>query len=126
MTKMPRTGTGTEGRSRVLDLEAIRLTLLERRAAIEGVVKSSAEDRAPVELDQSRVGRLSRMDALQQQAMANATDERRRQELLRIEAALKRVETEAFGYCAICDEPIEDRRLALDPTIATCFDCASG
>ena len=109
-----------------MDLEAIRETLLARRAAIEEVVQSSAEDRAPVELDQTRVGRLSRMDALQRQAMAQATDERRRLELLRIEAALKRIKTEDFGFCAVCGEPIEERRLALDPTLATCVECASG
>lgn len=126
MTKMPPGRTSAEGENRTLDLERFRKTLLERRAAIQGVVESSAEDRAPVELDQSRVGRLSRMDALQQQAMANATDERRRQELLRIESALKRIESQAFGYCAVCDEPIGERRLALDPTMATCVDCASG
>lgn len=109
-----------------MDLKAVREQLLKRRRAVEEVVASSANDRAPVELDQTRVGRLSRMDALQQQAMAQATDNRRTMELARIDAALQRVERGDFGFCVACDEPIEEKRIALDPTLPTCVDCARG
>lgn len=79
---------------------------------------------ATVELDQTRVGRLSRMDALQGQAMAKATAERKQVEIRRIEAALERIETGAYGYCLQCDEAIAPLRLEADPATALCINCA--
>lgn len=79
-----------------------------------------------VELDQTRVGRLSRMDALQNQAMALEAERRRRLELQRIDASLKRLEAGDYGYCVACGERIPVRRLELDPTLPTCVACASG
>ena len=81
--------------------------------------------RQPVELDQTRVGRLSRMDALQGQAMAQETARRRDNEVVRIDAALKRIEEGEYGYCLACGEQIAAKRLALDPTAAVCVTCAS-
>jgi DnaK suppressor protein len=78
-----------------------------------------------VELDQTRVGRLSRMDAMQAQAMSKETGRRRRQKLLQIEAALKRIDQEDFGYCQECGEDIAPARLDVDPTALLCISCAS-
>lgn len=75
---------------------------------------------AVVELDQSKVGRLSRMDAMQAQAAVA----RRKQQLQRIEAALKRIEDGEFGLCVVCEEPINPQRLAFNPAVLTCIDCA--
>lgn len=79
-----------------------------------------------VTLDQQSVGRLSRMDALQGQAMAKATQGRRDRERLRLTAALARLDDGSFGYCIDCGEPIAPARLALDPGVPTCISCASG
>lgn len=79
---------------------------------------------AVVELDQSKVGRLSRMDAMQAQALAQAAVTRRRQQLRRIEAALQRLKDDEFGICTACDESINPRRLELDPTVLMCIKCA--
>jgi len=84
------------------------------------------EGQTTVELDQQAVGRLSRMDALQQQAMARATAGRRQQATLRIAAALARIKDGEFGYCMTCGDPITPRRLDLDPTVPTCVTCARG
>ena len=78
-----------------------------------------------VELDQTRVGRLSRMDAMQAQAMSIETGRRRRQKLLQIETALKRIEEDNFGYCQECGEDIAPKRLEFDPTVLLCIGCAS-
>jgi len=107
-----------------IDLAVIRDRLSERRQQIEGITSNSADSRKPVELDQTRVGRLSRMDALQDQAMSLATEQRRAAELRRIEAALTRLEEGDFGFCAACGEPIAVKRLELDPTTPICIDCA--
>ena len=79
-----------------------------------------------VMLDQQSVGRLSRMDALQQQAMANATQARRGQQSKRIDAAFMRMKQDEYGYCSNCGEDIPIKRLELDPTVATCVTCAAG
>lgn len=107
-----------------VDIEHFETRLLAARAqilALQGTREASA---ATVTLDQSSVGRLSRMDALQQQAMAQAVQERAGQELSRIEAALRRCADGSYGYCLDCDEPIDPRRLELDPATALCVRCA--
>jgi len=87
---------------------------------------ATAEDRAPVTLDQQSVGRLSRMDALQQQAMAAAQSRRRAARLKAIEAALRRIDNGDFGYCDGCGEAIVQGRLDLDPCATRCVECARG
>lgn len=77
-----------------------------------------------VELDQTRVGRLSRMDAMQAQAMSQEAKRRREIEAGRIKQALARIETEDFGYCIKCDEEIGVERLKLDPSNPFCINCA--
>lgn len=109
-----------------LDLEAVRRRLLARREELQLLSAGTAESRKPVELDQQSVGRLSRMDAMQVQAMAQETERRRAAELQRIEAALKRLDEGDYGYCINCGEPIAPKRLELDPTVPLCIDCARG
>lgn len=81
-------------------------------------------DRAPVELDQTSVGRLRRMDAMQQQAMAAAQARRRAARLQALEATLRRIEGDEFGWCDECGEPIPLGRLEIDPTATRCVACA--
>jgi DnaK suppressor protein len=106
------------------DPQTVRAALEARREELRSLGETSAESRRPVTLDQQSVGRLSRMDAMQGQEMALATNRRRAAELKRIEAALARLESGDYGYCVICDEPIAAKRLASDPSIATCVECA--
>lgn len=84
----------------------------------------SAGGRAPVTLQQDAVGRLSRMDALQQQAMAQAEERRREAERRRIRAALERIDDGEWGYCVTCGEEIVQGRLRNDPSVAACVGCA--
>ena len=102
-----------------------RQKLLEMRANLQKLDDEASDARATVELDQTKVGRLSRMDALQGQAMNNAVAERRQQALLRIQAALERLNEDEFGYCIACGDKIVEKRLILDPAVATCTSCAS-
>jgi len=99
--------------------------LLELRAELEAVAATGKESAAIVELDQSKVGRLSRMDAMQSQAMAQASSQRREQTLRDIAAALGRLERDEYGDCQSCDEPINPKRLEFDPTATLCINCAS-
>lgn len=82
------------------------------------------ESSAVVELDQSRQGRLSRMDALQGQEMSKAMQLRRQQQLKEINMALKRIDQGEFGYCQQCDELIAPQRLDINPALRLCIKCA--
>ena len=108
-----------------MDLESIKRRLIEQRDSLLEVSESSKEAAETVELDQTRVGRVSRMDALQAQAMAKESNRRRLLALQRIESALQRIEKGDYGYCAVCDEAISSSRLEVDPGALLCIDCAS-
>jgi DnaK suppressor protein len=85
----------------------------------------SSEGREPVTLQQDSVGRLSRMDAMQQQSMALAAANRRKGERGRIMAAIARIEEGEWGYCLGCGENIAKARLEHDPSVSQCIKCAS-
>lgn len=106
------------------DLAAIRATLERQLSECRAASTATADDRKPVELDQTTVGRLSRMDAMQRQAMAQAAERQRHVQIRRLEAALERLEAGEYGYCVRCGERIGDRRLAIDPAVPTCIGCA--
>ncbi len=106
------------------DLDEVRRALLDRQAELEDISAISSAARAAVTLDQSSVGRVSRIDALQQQQLALATERQRERDIQRIKAALVRIDDGQFGYCLTCGEPIADQRLRLDPAVATCIACA--
>ncbi len=106
-------------------MAALKADLIERRQALIAVGHASRESREPVELDQSKVGRLSRMDAMQMQAMALETERRREVELQKIDAALRRMEEDEYGFCSACGEDIPAKRLKIDPATLLCIDCAA-
>ena len=108
-----------------IDTKAMKRRLLARRKELEQLIESSADTRTDANLDQQRVGRLSRIDAIQQQAMEEETDRRREHEITRIGAALKRIEDDEYGFCTACDEPIAPKRLENDPATPLCINCAA-
>lgn len=107
-----------------IDIDKIIRQLEDARAMLIDQSFESKESRATVMLDQTSVGRLSRMDALQGQAMAKAEEDRRQLAIRRIDAALARLEREEFGECLECGEWIAAKRLEWDPTVLRCIDCA--
>jgi DnaK suppressor protein len=106
-------------------VEGFRQRLLERQRMLLDLQATGESAADVVELDQSSVGRLSRMDALQGQAMSRERQRRRQLELQQITAALRRVETGDYGYCISCGEAIALPRLAHDPAVTLCIACAS-
>ena len=106
------------------ELEKFRTRLLELRCELQEMAESSRDTTRPVILDQASVGRLSRMDAMQGQEMAQEVARRRQQQLARIDGALRRIDSGDFGYCFNCGEEIDKRRLSLDPANARCLGCA--
>ncbi|MBT6036922.1 MAG: TraR/DksA family transcriptional regulator [Kordiimonadaceae bacterium] len=106
------------------DLKKYKKLLLARQEELTLLISDTKENSATVELDQTSVGRLSRMDAMQGQAMAEAVKGRRDLELARIDAALTRITEDEYGYCLNCGDDIDKKRLDLDASIALCNKCA--
>lgn len=103
------------------------------RELIEATLKALLQDlqggeagTKTVQLDQQAIGRLSRQDALINQAMAQAGQSRRKIEITRLQDALKRLDEEEYGYCSDCGEDIPRKRLELDLAATRCVSCASG
>jgi len=104
-------------------LDSFRKALISRREEIEQLNTDSRDSSATVTLDQSTVGRLSRMDALQAQQMAQETARRRQIQLQKIDSALRRMDAREYGYCLVCDEEIAIARLEFDPASTRCINC---
>jgi DnaK suppressor protein len=109
----------------VPDVQRFRRQLLARQEELLAAAERVAAAADTVMLDQTRVGRLSRMDALQQQAMSREHQRRQALELRRIGEALSRIKEDAYGYCVECDEQIAENRLAFNPAVPLCIHCAS-
>ena len=110
----------------VAEIATLR-TLIEKMIhELENTGTEAAAGRKPVELDQQAIGRLSRMDAMQHQAMANATHQRNEGLRQRLTAVLVLLDDDDFGYCADCGEAIPFKRLELNPAVQLCISCARG
>jgi len=92
-------------------------------AELDTLSESARGDRSPVELDQQSVGRVSRGDSLQVQAMAKPAEGRRQLRRQRLMGAFQRLEAGEFGYCTECGDFIGLKRLDIDPTVFRCIAC---
>ena len=99
--------------------------LLSKREMLESQLSESRDALKPVAPDQTLQGRVSRMDAIQQQGVAVSARKYTSTTLQKIASALKRFETQEFGYCRKCEEPIGYRRLKAQPESALCLSCQS-
>ncbi|NOX69446.1 MAG: TraR/DksA family transcriptional regulator [Gammaproteobacteria bacterium] len=107
-----------------IDIPALRRKLLDLQEELQGLTRTADDSSQVVELDQARVGRLSRMDAMQAQAMSQAAGRRRELMLRNIAATLARMDEDDYGFCRSCDEVINPKRLEYDPTATMCVVCA--
>ncbi len=106
-----------------LDLGSIETRLRVELAEVLAALVDVADLTAIVALDQSAVGRVSRGDALQQQAMAMSRQQRldiRRRKLV---AALNRIAGGSYGMCCECEVTLDRARLDSDLAVVFCMDC---
>lgn len=102
-------------------LDSFKQVLIDLRAETEALIRDSKEAQDTVELDQSKVGRLSRMDALQSQQMAKESTRRRQLLIQKIDSSLRRIGSGEYGYCVECGNEIKVARLEFDPTSTWCM-----
>ncbi|MFP6663342.1 MAG: TraR/DksA C4-type zinc finger protein [Deltaproteobacteria bacterium] len=107
------------------ECEDLAARLRELETELREQLARGEEAARPVELDQSAVGRLSRMDAMQQQAMLQATRQKSRLRLAQCRQAIVRANAGEYGFCVSCEEPIGYPRLAVSPESPFCLDCQS-
>ena len=101
--------------------------LRERLVVLEGelVIAIENADDGAVELDQTRMGRVSRIDAIQQQQMVAAGKRGQELRLRQVRAALERVQRSEYGESLSCEEPIGVKRLHARPEAPFCLRCQS-
>ena len=104
-------------------IEHFRERLQELAGEINADLAANKDDSGIVQLDTS-IGRLSRMDAMQNQQMALELRRRRENQLLRIENAFKRMDQGRYGICGKCRKPIDEARLEVFPDVVTCISCS--
>jgi len=107
--------------------DAERATLRARletlREELRATVRTTGDHAKTVELDQTAVGRVSRIDAIQQQQMADAQQRRNELRLKQIAVALMGFDDDSYGDCKVCGEPIGVRRLTARPESPACVSC---
>jgi len=104
-------------------VEGFRQLLLDTQIELKELLDSSEEAAGIVTLDQGKVGRLSRMDAMQQQQMATANRVAYQRRLNRVQQALELIKQGEYGYCDGCGEMIHPQRLKIRPESLRCVDC---
>ena len=107
-----------------IKIDQLRRAIIDEITELDRLRKQARDSRAPVKLDQQSIGRLSRMDAMQQQAMNIANDARRKHRHAALLAALNRMDDGVYGYCHKCDDLIGVGRLEIDPAAMLCVQCA--
>ena len=106
-----------------VDLNRYRGRLLADLEASREALKNAAQSAKTVVLDQTSVGRLSRMDALQQQAMAQGMSLRLERRIQGLLAALARIDAGTYGQCCECGDDLPEARLEGDPAAVFCAAC---
>ena len=106
-----------------VQIEDFREELERQLAKLEKSMTITDEALKPVELDQGAVGRLSRMDTLQNQSLARGLREREGVMLASIQGALRRLEAGTYSICTACGSQVAAERLFVFPESGTCARC---
>ena len=104
----------------------IRDELLRALSRLERSMKITGSAARLSDLEQDTVGRLSRIDAIQNQGLTRSLEERERTQLTQIADALRRMEEGTYGACGGCGAPIPFERLLIYPETRACTACARG
>lgn len=111
---------------RILPLRELQEKLRKQHSELLASLRINSDAADAVELDQTRQGRVTRMDAMQQQAMAVANRATSRARIAAIEAALARIDADEYGDCLQCGMEIAAARLAAYPEARLCISCKAG
>jgi DnaK suppressor protein len=102
--------------------EELNTDLASLREELRQLVEASSDGARPVDLDQP-IGRLSRMDAMQQQSMVQANRRAAQQRLQQVDSAQRRFAEDDYGACLECGEAVGYARLKVQPEAPLCVAC---
>lgn len=105
-------------------IKVLKEDLMSELLRLERSMDATEQASEVVELDQTAVGRLSRMNSLQNQSMAKSLKEREAVKLALLVDALKRIEQGTYGLCLKCGGPVSFGRLSVFPESRECARCA--
>ncbi len=103
-------------------IEDRRRALVSLEEELCRLLQATKEGTQVVDLDEP-IGRLTRMDAIQQQHMSAANRRSVDLRLRQVRQALELVERGEYGLCRRCDDPIGFPRLEARPESPYCLVC---
>lgn len=106
-----------------MDKEKIKQTILREINKTERLITDYKEMSQPVEPD-SAIGRISRMDAINNQSVTQASLRQAEEKLKNLNRVLSRIDTRDFGFCQKCGNEIHIRRIMIRPESLLCVNCA--
>jgi DnaK suppressor protein len=105
------------------NLMVYRNQLQKSLCEIEEYLDKTEESAEAVSPDKS-LGRLSRMEAMQDQQLILEARRRKKMQKVAVLSALQRIENNQFGDCIFCGKPISPERLEAAPESSTCVSCS--
>ena len=106
------------------DRAELKTKIIEAIAKVEIEIIEMEKMAQPITPENS-IGRVSRMDAINNKSVVEAALRTSRSKLTKLHVALNKIEEENFGYCAMCNQPIQPMRLMFMPESTRCVRCAS-
>ncbi len=106
-------------------LDELRQRLQVAKASAEALLGRTTAG-TPIEASGPTIGRLSRIDAIQMQAMSQMSRHQLDIRLRQIEAALTVMDQGRYGLCRQCQDAIDLQRLEAIPEAPFCLGCQEG
>ena len=104
--------------------DKIEKHIRDRIDSINGNIAAFKAGSQPVSPDNA-IGRLTRMEAINSKSINEAALRKARTTRSLLEKALRTIDSEDFGLCRDCEEPIAFARLMAMPEAALCVVCAA-
>lgn len=97
--------------------------IIERKKGMEETIARLEEETKPIS-PENAIGRISRMDAINNKSVKEATLRESKIRLGRLESAIANIGDSDFGKCKICKTDIPLGRLMIMPETMRCVECA--
>lgn len=102
----------------------LKKLILQTKKDIKQEIEKLEEKVEPIEPDCS-LGRLTRLEAMQEKSINEAVLEKVKIRLKKIEFVINKIDSDEFGICSICEEEIPYGRLKIVPESTICIECAN-
>lgn len=106
-----------------MDKEEVKVLILKEIEKTRKTVEEYTELTRPVSPDVA-IGRVSRMDAINNKSVVEASLRQAREKLDKLNYVLSRVDHPDFGLCKRCGNPIPPGRIIIRPESVYCVNCA--